>query len=635
MCHALIRLYLYTILTIEDISKLLTAVAQNHIGPHVASGTRSTGAQLKALLAENGARLDPQKMRPHSIENAEDRASCWRSHKRHRKERVSRRRRRTHSGSSRAESESSSADRQHIRLSWVQRTLPHLPEKQCSEIRSILSWRSSLGSTISRSSSTRSCRGQHAPNQTATHIDSPNNDLTRLDEGYDWPEIAPWTDVSERFDGTAWTDTDPLRVNPASAGHTVVVPASTSQYHGVLVKLCCVHRPDCIHRRVQATAMRLYSLTPEDLSLEHGRDMFGETVRHIAARWAPVDVFRTLHLERADPRAINLKNVAGDTFVHILGPLWIQYMQPKALLEILRDSCDQGFDFLARNLNGQNFFASLLPPFGSQKMDAFKLCDLANGLKYLLDQTPSQILIPSLLSQAPTPQPQTVAQYMETLLSAYAEAVTDPARDFALTVSRLFRGKVNAMCQPVAPQLPAPNALHQHLQYLQHLELLSAMPFEASSSMDLGRVFAYLLEHGANPDEYDMYGTTAMSCTAAVLRHVSLGYLSEREGVELLHLLCHHGADLRLVTSDGETPLHMAIRLGLPDAVASLIRLGADLMALNTAGKTALDYPLVSTLLSKRAADNKRYAQAHRILVSVVDAAAKLGLRKPHSLSRA
>jgi hypothetical protein len=73
MRHTLIRLYLYTILPTEDISKVITAVARNLIGPHVASGTRSTAAQLKALLAENGDRLDPQKAgRPQSIQNAQE-----------------------------------------------------------------------------------------------------------------------------------------------------------------------------------------------------------------------------------------------------------------------------------------------------------------------------------------------------------------------------------------------------------------------------------------------------------------------------------------------------------------------------------------------------------------------------------
>ncbi len=639
MCRALIRMYLYTTLSIEDISKVLTAVAQNRIGTHVASGKRSTAAQLKELLAEKGARLDPQKLRPQSDMDAQERAACWRSHKRYCDEKVSRRRRQTCSSPGHITSERSSAgaDGQDIRLSWVQHALSHLTEKQCSEVRSILSGRSSQCSTISRSSSTHSYRGQSATHQTTHQIFEThhNNNLTPLDEtlgtaqGVDWAEIAPWTDLSARADGTSWEDVNLLH----PAGQAVAVPASTTVYD-ILVKLCCGHRCDCLHRRVEATIRGHYSLTPEDLSLEHGRDMFGDSVRHLAARWAEVEVFRTLHL-RADPRAMNWRNMAGDTFLHILGPLWIQHMQPKALLEILVDSCNQGFDFLARNLDGKNFFSSLLPPLTSQRIDATKLRDLTNGLQYLLIQTPSHILIPSLLSQAPTSEPQTVAYYMERLLSSHSKAtIDDRSRIFALSVSRHFRDKVHAVCQPVVPPIPAANAMHQHLQYLQHLERLSITPWEAPSN--LGRVFAELLESGTNPNDYDIYDSTAMPCTAAVLYHVSLGYLTEKDGAALLPLLCQHGADLRLVTSDGETPLHMAIRLGLPDVVASLIGLGAELTAINTTGKSALYYPLVQrALLKERAADSKRYARAHRILVSVVDAAAKLGLPRPHNFLRA
>ncbi|KAK5651350.1 hypothetical protein OQA88_12583 [Cercophora sp. LCS_1] len=54
MRHALVRIYLYSTLSTEDISLVLTAVAQHRIGAHVASGKRSTAAQLKKLLAEEG-----------------------------------------------------------------------------------------------------------------------------------------------------------------------------------------------------------------------------------------------------------------------------------------------------------------------------------------------------------------------------------------------------------------------------------------------------------------------------------------------------------------------------------------------------------------------------------------------------
>ncbi|KAK3360649.1 hypothetical protein B0T25DRAFT_515898 [Lasiosphaeria hispida] len=667
MRHALTRMYLYTMLSVEDISKVLTVVAKNRIGSHLSSGTRSTSAQLKELLAEKDTRLDPQKLRPQSDVDAQERAGCWRSLKRYRKEKAFQRHHRTAirrsslrdvcqapHGHCEAKTDddpssivSQTPDVQHVLLSWVQHALPDIPEERRSEIRSLLSWRSSQCSTISRTSSTCSRRGQIGSQTQA----SPTSDggafsisqsldvhhnlapLVETSQGVDWAEIAPWTDGSARADGTFWTD--PPR--PAEQA----VPASTTLYHSIIGKLCCGNRRDCLHRKVFAAIMghdptdglATPLLTRQDFSSKYGRDMFGDTILHIAARWASVDQFRAWHLE-ADPLAMNLRNVDGDTFVHILGPLWIG-TQPKALLEILTASCDQGFNFLARNLGGKTFFSCLLPPT-SANIDTTQLHDLTNSLQYMLLQTPSHILMPSLLAQAPVPQPQAVADYMENLLSSHAKTATDHrTRVFALSVSRLFRDKVRlaGVVHHPTPPIPAPNLMHQHLQYLQHLQHLSVTPWEAPPP---GAVFQEHLDDGADPNEYDHYNSTSMPCTAAVLHHVSLGHLTEKDGVSLLTLLHQHGANLGLVTGDGETPLHMAIRLGLPDAVAALIRLGADLMAFNMAGKSALYYPLVQkALLREKSADSKRYACAHRILVSVVDAAAKLGLPRPHNFLRA
>ncbi|KAK5651351.1 hypothetical protein OQA88_12584 [Cercophora sp. LCS_1] len=357
--------------------------------------------------------------------------------------------------------------------------------------------------------------------------------------------------------------------------------------------------------------------------------MFGDTLRHIVARWAYVDSFWTLH-EAADLRSINMKNIHGDTFMHILGPAWIE-TQAKALLDVLVASWQQGFNFLSRNLDGKNFLSCLLPP-ASSKMHTIQLHSLTAGLQYLLDQTPSHILIPSLLSQAPASQPQTVAHYMEQLLKTHAHNVTDHRTHiFALSVSQIFGDKVRAFPQTISPPLiPAPNAIHQHLQYLQHLEGLSITPWEAPG--DLFRLFTELMDNGADPNEYEIYGTTAMTCTAAVLHHIGLGHLPDRDGVSILTLLHERGADLRLVTSEGETPLHMAIRLELPNAVSTLLKLGADPMALNTDGKPAIRCSLRQRALRReRIADSKQYAYAHRILVHMIDAVGKWRLQRPYS----
>ncbi|KXX80406.1 putative ankyrin repeat protein L88 [Madurella mycetomatis] len=171
--------------------------------------------------------------------------------------------------------------------------------------------------------------------------------------------------------------------------------------------------------------------------------------------------------------------------------------------------------------------------------------------------------------------------------------------------------------------------MHQHLQDLQRLEHLSIAPWDAPPPSD---VFQKALDDGADPNDYGKYDSISMPCTAAVLHHVHLGHLAEKDGVELIELLHRYGADHRLVTSDGDTSLHLAIRLGLPDTVDAL-RLHADPMAFNAAGKSALCYPLLQKALRReRTTDGKRHARAQRVLATMVDAAVKVGLPRPHKL---
>jgi len=637
MCHALSRLYQLSTLSVEESSEVLTVVAQHHIGRHLVSGKRSTAAQLKEIFSEEGERLDPGKLRPQSDEQARERTAWWRFQRQYHRERATQLRRHDHvapnpdpddNGHQTAAADppeerlvDETSKKQHVRLSWVKDALPHLSDSQCAEIRSILSWRSSLcSSTVSRPSSHHS---QARPGPSVHHDSDAHANLSPLEEslvthGADWQEIAPWTDISSRVDGTQWTDPPRPAVQTEQP-----LAANSAQYNRVVIGLCCRHRSECLHRKVSATLAGRDTprLTPLDFLPREGRDVFGDTLLHLAARWATVDVFRTIH-SAVDVRMVNLKNSSGDTFMHILAPLWVE-TQPKALLEVLGASCNQGFNFLARNLDGRNIFSSLLPPV-SARIDAIQLRSLSNSMQYLVSETPSHILMPSLLSPAPGSQPATVAFYMETLLQAHARTITDyPSQAFALSVSRLFCDKAAAFPWTNSlPLIPTVNGMHNYLKHV-----LSVTPWEAAS--DTSGLSGIL--NGADPNEYDMHGTTAMPCVAAVLHHIGLGHLADKDGVPILDLLCQHGADLRLVTSDGETPLHMAIRLCLPHSVAALLKLGADPMAYNLKGIRAMDYALLQKALQKdKMSDRKLYARAHRVLACMVDVAVKLKLPRPH-----
>lgn len=79
MRHALVKLYLYTNLSTEDISGLMTALAQQQMGERFKSQKRSTQTALHSLLADKRGKLDYLKLRPRSREAARLRVAWQRS----------------------------------------------------------------------------------------------------------------------------------------------------------------------------------------------------------------------------------------------------------------------------------------------------------------------------------------------------------------------------------------------------------------------------------------------------------------------------------------------------------------------------------------------------------------------------
>ncbi len=85
-----------------------------------------------------------------------------------------------------------------------------------------------------------------------------------------------------------------------------------------------------------------------------------------------------------------------------------------------------------------------------------------------------------------------------------------------------------------------------------------------------------LLEQGADADETDHFGNTAL--------HLALAY------PDLIELLLENGADVNAKNALGNTPLHLAVKDRR--AVETLLAAGADVNARNGLGKTPLNYAM-------------------------------------------
>jgi cytohesin len=95
-----------------------------------------------------------------------------------------------------------------------------------------------------------------------------------------------------------------------------------------------------------------------------------------------------------------------------------------------------------------------------------------------------------------------------------------------------------------------------------------------------------LLEHGARPDAADSQGNTALH------RACSVGGKAEH-----MLLLLQRGADVNARTHSGMTPLLLAARAGLPDAVAVLLQAGGDPRQANEHRATPLHWACASRSL--------------------------------------
>jgi ankyrin repeat protein len=107
----------------------------------------------------------------------------------------------------------------------------------------------------------------------------------------------------------------------------------------------------------------------------------------------------------------------------------------------------------------------------------------------------------------------------------------------------------------------------------------------AAKSNDI-EAMKVLFDAGADPKLAMANRSNALSVVAG--NRPGAGGNSDRI-VASLRLLIEHGASINAAGARGETPLHIAARLGSNDVVRALAGLGADLNAKDAAGKTALD----------------------------------------------
>ncbi|KAI0100227.1 ankyrin [Nemania sp. FL0031] len=389
-----------------------------------------------------------------------------------------------------------------------------------------------------------------------------------------------------------------------------------------LIKLCCQYRSDCIHRKFLQTAS-LQSLPAEleneglrqkDFTMHRGRDVWNHTPFHLAAEWAsdelaiPLVVYfleqrpcqcqvssshnagqRLNNCEapyhQRTPGLLNVKNIDGETFMHVLSRRWCKLVFPP--------------DIPASS------FCSLVIAEG------FDL-DLRDGL----ERTFFDCLIDQMRHFSPDTEAERMLHYISWKLSVPLSEAGIPSDAFELVncglrntdfENLLFILQVYEDMSKINAEINTPNSWKgENLRRLlvEHHPNLSTV-----------------VDRDIEINEYDRHGRTHLTALINRLEDPALQGMNVPTCEEIKDWMTAK-PDLSLVDSRGDTPLHYAVRAGFPQVVGMLIDAGINTNARNLAGVSAMD--LAVARYERIAPPNSKdlsvaYARAHGILVRLFD----------------
>jgi len=389
----------------------------------------------------------------------------------------------------------------------------------------------------------------------------------------------------------------------------------TVRRNATIIKVCCRNRRDCLHRQALELCKTASDGSSMSISLDHGRDIWNETLLHMVARWSVQDLSHQLItlLQRCDASIVNARNIDGDTFLHILARRWVDlgespgWRSPR-FASIVKEAGLKGFDFTACNTAGFSVLAGLIP--AAEKLTEFDVATpdpvrrVVSTLWCLLVDIRRQLFLKSSgsLAQAFLRQQSFVhaIHAFFSTLSCWRDQLsrTDGLQEL---VALLEKEYADLRERALAESLPAPSAPPSLHSYIENLSAMAV-----SKELFLG-----LLRSGVDPNEYNADGKT---CLMALIEQVR----SVETASELPMVLLCQGATLSLLDREGNTALHYAVRNRLPDVVKQLILAGVDVHARNVHNETAPEMAVEQLARSARP-EGKEYASSQAMLVRFVD----------------
>lgn len=389
------------------------------------------------------------------------------------------------------------------------------------------------------------------------------------------------------------------------------------------------------------------------------RDRFGNTLLHmLAAREADIRAIVNALELGVDG---NAKNAAGQNFLHVLPRRYLRTLTQNdwnGLMWVLQKLNRFKIRFHDRDLFGRNFFHLLMhrgKVLGGQVLkfleiqllpqrDAFGWVPIINledrthlpdkGLRVKRSQEPSW---PTVSYAEPPANERRPMVEKGSLASAFLEhkamSLLPDDQDFIFTHARLIELARNAFITPTIDDLRGRNGLQclaeaslslsihdPSVLRRSHHKRKRNQPGSSRSGERLNlryQLVESLIDAGVELNHYDKHGYNVLM---AFVIHLPDGEDDKTVALLLNHVI-HSGANLHWRNREGETALHIAVRLGRKVATQVLLENGANVHARTPEGKGVLALGEVHYFKVK--ADPSLYASIHACMGLAVKYGAK------------
>lgn len=347
-------------------------------------------------------------------------------------------------------------------------------------------------------------------------------------------------------------------------------------------------------------------------------DTFGNSVLHIAAACRSVNCLVRLLDLRAP---VHVTNNAGQTFLHVVRePSATNHRDICSLLELLKE---RSFDFSQRDSHGQNALHSLTRPWipkstllsivNKLRSSGIKIPASRDALGWTVVQQ-LQIAgieredIQALLTSTNAPK---IEMGSISIPNYEKDNSIETIEDLRLYTkhAELLRTIRLASDNPFFEDTHGRNGLHCLAEVSLDLPIPGKFPTpgtENTATPAKPRRQHYLenlLKAGVDPNNFDKQGSTPLM---AFVTHEPAGD-EDDENMRILSRLLSAGAEIDYRNRNGETTLHIAVKLGRREATKFLLGHGANVHARNSGG---LGVVAVGEAASKRAIhDEVLYAQ--------------------------